>query len=167
MARKIRWPGECMKKLFLLLASHVAVGIVGFGAGIYVLPIIIAPPSPADSEVVEVADGALYSGRFRSDLDGSDPFHWGEGMVFVGPDSISLQGMLAPGPDYKLYLSPEFVNSDADFIRLRHVMVRVGDVRTFENFIVPVPQSVDPGSFSTVIVWCETFEQFITAARYR
>ena len=156
-----------MKKLCLLLASHIAVVIVGFGAGIYVLPILIAPPSPADSAVFEAAEGARYSGRFSRDLDGSDPFHWGEGMVFVGPDSISLQGVLAPGPDYKLYLSPEFVNSEEDFLRLRHVMVRVGDVRTFENFIVPIPQSVDPGAFSAVVVWCETFEQFITAARYQ
>jgi hypothetical protein len=46
-------------------------------------------------------------------------------------------------------------------------MVRVGDVKTFDNFIVPVPADVDPARYSTVIVWCETFSQFITAARYR
>jgi hypothetical protein len=46
-------------------------------------------------------------------------------------------------------------------------MVRIGEVKTFENFIVPVPESADPGAFNTVIVWCESFGQFITSARYR
>ena len=46
-------------------------------------------------------------------------------------------------------------------------MVRVGDVKTFENFVVPVPAGIEPAKFSTVIVWCETFSQFITAAKYR
>ena len=85
----------------------------------------------------------------------------------VSGESISLAGKLAPGPDYKLYLSPEFVETEADFQRLKPRMVRVGDVKTFENFIVPVGAGIDPSRFTTVIVWCETFGQFITAARYR
>jgi len=40
-------------------------------------------------------------------------------------------------------------------------------VKTFENFIVAVPESVDPAACNTVIVWCESFGQFITAAQYR
>ena len=46
-------------------------------------------------------------------------------------------------------------------------MVRVGDVNTFENFLVPVPEGIDPSGFSTVVVWCESFGEFITAASYR
>ena len=45
-------------------------------------------------------------------------------------------------------------------------MVRVGEVKTFENFILPVPESVDPARYNTVIVWYESFAKFITAARY-
>ena len=82
-------------------------------------------------------------------------------------ETISLIGTIAPGPDYKLYLSPEFVETEAEFARLKPEMARVGDVKTFENFIVSVPQSINPDAFSTVIVWCESFDQFITAARYR
>ena len=41
------------------------------------------------------------------------------------------------------------------------------DVKTFKNFLVPVPEAVDPARFNTVIVWCETFGQFITSAKYR
>ncbi len=46
-------------------------------------------------------------------------------------------------------------------------MVRIGDVRTFENFVVRIPDSIDVSSYNTVIVWCESFDQFITAAKYR
>jgi rhodanese-related sulfurtransferase len=43
--------------------------------------------------------------------------------------------------------------------------VRLGDVKTFENFIVSVPESVDVSRYSTVVVWCESFSQSITAAK--
>ncbi len=74
---------------------------------------------------------------------------------------------LAPGPDYRLYLSPKFVETEADFELLKPEMVQVGLVQTFENFMVAVPESVDPGEFNAAIVWCESFGQFITAAAYQ
>jgi hypothetical protein len=118
-------------------------------------------------EVGVVASRAFFKGEFRRDLKGSDALHWGEGMVSVASDAISHLGKLAPGPDYKLYLSPEFVETEADFVRLKSIMARVGDVNTFENFVVAVPPSVDVSQYNAVIVWCETFGQFITAAKYR
>jgi hypothetical protein len=155
-----------MKKL-LLLASHLAVGFAGFALGVYLLPILIAPKAPTATEVTAAAAKAEFQGEFRRDLKDSDLLHWGEGKVTVGKTAIALMGKVAPGPDYKLYLSPEFVETEADFLRLKPRMARVGDVKTFENFIVPVPESIDPAQFSAVIVWCETFGQFITAAKYR
>jgi len=155
-----------MRKL-LLLASHTAALAIGFGLGIYALPILTAPPAPTASEVGAHAGQASFKGRFKRDLQDSDALHWGEGEVSVGPKAIVLAGEIAPGPDYKLYLSPEFVETEADFLRLKPSMVRVGDVKTFKNFIVPLPESVDPSRYSTVIVWCESFGQFISAARYR
>jgi hypothetical protein len=156
-----------MKKILLLIASHTAVLVVGFAIGIYVLPILIAPPAPETAAVAAQAGEARYQGEFRRDLKDSDALHWGEGTVSVGPQSIGLMGKLAPGPDYKLYLSPEFVETEADFLRLKDRMVRVGDVKTFNNFLVPVPEGVNPSAYTTVIVWCERFGEFITAARYR
>lgn len=155
-----------MKKL-LLLASHLLVGLAGFALGVYLLPILTAPQAPSASEVTAAAGKAEFRGQFRRDLKDSDLLHWGEGTVTVGRTAIALMGKVAPGPDYKLYLSPEFVETEADFLRLKPKMVRVGDVKTFENFIVPVPDSIDPAQFSAVIVWCESFGQFITAAKYR
>jgi hypothetical protein len=151
----------------LLVATHCVVGIVGFGVGIYALPILIAPPAPSVEEIRSISSQAEYTAQFQRDLKDSDALHWGEGEVSIGPKSISFMGMLAPGPDYKLYLSPGFVETEADFKRLKSTMVRVGDVKTFENFLVDIPPGIDPSNFTSVIVWCESFEQFITAARYR
>lgn len=156
-----------MKKALFAVLTHALSAAAGFALGIYALPILIAPPAPSGEEVAAQATSARYEAQFRRDLKDSDALHWGEGKVSIGAEAIVFEGELAPGPDYKLYLSPEFVETEADFQRLKARMVRVGDVRTFRNFVVPLPASVDPSAYSTVIVWCETFNQFITAARYR
>lgn len=156
-----------MKKTLLLLASHGLCAAAGFALGIYMLPILTAPAAPSAADVAAQAGQAAYTGEFRRELKDSDLLHWGEGQVSVGPNSIVLRGRLAPGPDYKLYLSPEFVETEADFARLKPRMVRVGEVKTFENFVVPLPEAIDVARYNTVIVWCEAFSQFITAAKYR
>lgn len=155
-----------MKKL-LLTVSHLVVLAIGFALGVYTLPILVAPPGPSAAEVAAQAAQATFKGQFRRDLRGSDAFHWGEGAVSVGRMSIALAGELAPGPDYKLYLSPEFVDTEADFKRLKASMIRVGDVKTFHNFLVSLPAGIDPARYKSVVVWCETFSKFITAASYQ
>ena len=150
-----------------IVATHCAAGALGFGAGIYALPILTAPSAPSDAEIEAMSSQAKYTAQFRRDLEDSDVLHWGEGTVAVGSTSITLMGKLAPGPDYKLYLSPEFVETEADFNRLKTAMALVGDVKTFENFVVDVPPAIDPSNFNSVIVWCESFGQFITSAKYR
>ena len=155
-----------MKRLILVF-THLGAVALGFALGVYFLPILIAPPSPDATQVGSHASQAAYKGQFVRALKDSDAFHWGEGTVSVTRTAIGLAGELAPGPDYKLYLSPEFVETKADFERLKGSMVRVGDVKTFKNFLVPVPESIDPGRYSAVIIWCETFGKFITAAKYR
>ena len=156
-----------MKKILVLLATHGLAVAAGFALGVYYLPILIAPAAPTTAEVAAKSAAAAFTAEFRRDLQDSDALHWGEGRVHVGKDAITLAGRLAPGPDYKLYLSPEFVETEAYFMRLKPRMVRVGEVKTFENFVVAVPANVDPAAYSAVIVWCERFGQFITAARYR
>lgn len=152
-------------KRALLLFTHVVALAVGFALGIYALPILIAPQGPS---VAEVQSGAAkYQGKFHRDLKDSDPLHWGEGTLLVGSRRIALLGEIAPGPDYKLYLSPEFVETEEHFKRIKPTMTRVGDVKTFKNFVVEVPDAVDIERFNTVVVWCETFSEFITAAKYK
>ncbi len=154
-------------KWLIRIGTHLAAVGIGFVLGIYLLPILIAPEGPGVQEVQAAADSSEYTAEFRRDLADSDALHWGEGTLYVGPDSIALDGRLAPGPDYRLYLSPTFVETEAGFEALKSQMVEVGAIRTFENFMVPVPDSIDPSGFSAAIVWCESFGQFITAAEYQ
>lgn len=151
----------------VLAVSHLVVAGLGFAGGIYALPILIAPEAPSMEEVKAASAQVQFTGEFKRDLKDSDALHWGEGTVSIGSSTISLLGRLSPGPDYKLYLSPEFVETESDFKRLRPTMVRVGDVKTFNNFVVPVPAAIDPAKYSAVVVWCESFNEFITAAKYR
>jgi len=155
-----------MRKL-LLIASHTAAVVAGFALGVYALPILIAPDAPSAEQISALAGTASFTGQFRRDLKDSDALHWGEGTLAVSAHSISLAGELAPGPDYKLYLSAEFVETEADFKRLKAGMVRVGDIKTFKNFLLQVPAGIDLKRYTTAIVWCESFGQFISAAKYR
>lgn len=156
-----------IKVIVGLLISHLLIGGAGFVLGIYALPILIAPDAPSESDISNMITQQEYSAVFKKDLKDSDNFHWGEGEVSISSEYIALKGELAPGPDYKLYLSPEFVETEADFNRIKSSMFRVGDVKTFDNFLVEVPQGTDLSKYNTVVVWCETFGEFITSAKYR
>lgn len=151
----------------LLFMTHLVTLGVGFLLGIYALPILTAPDGPSAAELERAMSQAVFKGELRRDLKGSGFLRWGEGRVAVGPDAVTLMGSLAPGPDYRLYLSPEFVEDEESFGRVKASSVDLGAVRTFENFIVPLPASVDAARYNTVVIWCEAFSQFISAAQYR
>lgn len=154
-------------RILLGVFTHAAALGIGFALGIYLLPILIAPDSPSAADVHSAVSSAEFTATFRRDLQDSDALHWGEGTLFITPLTIAFEGELAPGPDYRLYLSPEFVETEAAFEALKGEMVQVGNVRTFENFTVDVPDQIDPAAFKAAIVWCETFGQFITAGAYQ
>lgn len=156
-----------MKKLIFFLITHLIFAAIGFAGGIYALPILTAPIAPGTLELANAAKNVTYSGTFRRDLAGSDFLHWGEGEVLVGKDFISLAGKLAPGPDYRLYLAPAMVNSADEFMRFKQQSVEIGGIKTFENFVVAVPEAVNLDSYKAVVIWCESFGAFITAAEYR
>lgn len=138
----------------------------GFVIGIYVLPIITAPPSPSESDIKTISIQADYKTEFKRNLKGSDLLHWGDGKVSISSSYITLLGKLAPGPEYKLYLSPEFVETEAEFEQLKSTMKLVGDIKTFDNFMVKVEPNINLSQFNTVVIWCEAFGEFITSAQY-
>ena len=122
----------------------------------------------ADSAALRtISAETLYAGRLARDLKGSDLLHWGEGEIRVSRDRIAHIGRLAPGPDYKLYLAPRFVDTKEAFLLIKDRSVRVGDVKTFNGFIVEVPAGIDVRDYNTVVIWCEAFDQFISAAEYQ
>ncbi len=156
-----------MIRWIVLAGTHAAALAIGFALGIYLLPILIAPKAPDSAVLAETAQSALFKAEFKRDLKGSDFLHWGEGTVSVAPGKIVHEGKMAPGPDYKLYLVKEFVEDEEQFLRVKDDAQRIGDVKTFDGFLLDVPQGVDVEAYTTVLVWCETFGEFISAAKYR
>ena len=156
-----------MKKIFLLLATHSFVLIFGFALGIYLLPILTAPESVEISKINEYEKKSLYQTEFIRDLKGSDPWHWGEAKVSISNNKITVNGSIAPGPDYKLYLLNNFVEHEDEFLPIKEEAQYVAEVKSFENFVVDVPSNINVSEFNTVVIWCESFNEFITAAQYR
>ena len=156
-----------IKTYALLIFSHLTIAIVGFAIGIYSLPILTAPKPPTNNELKQLTDDRVFTTEFKRELEGSDFLHWGEGQVSLGKEFITFDGKLSPGPDFKLYLSPEFIETEEEFNRLKSSMRVIGDVNTFNNFIVKVPKDVELTNFNTVVVWCESFGEFITSSKYR
>lgn len=154
-------------KLLLLSLSYLVVFTVGFGLGVYLLPVLSAPPSPTAAEVQAAAQDRMFAATFRRELKGSDPFHWGEGQLTLTRSTAAFQGRLAPGPAYKLYLAPRFVETEEEFRQVKAQSLAVGDIKTFENFILPLPAGTPLERYDTAVVWCESFSRFITAAKYR
>jgi hypothetical protein len=155
-----------MRKL-VLLVSHLAMLVMGFGLGVYLLPILTAPPAPEAAMLQQKAQSARYSAEFTRDLEGSDFLHWGEGTVSLSSTEIVHQGRLAPGPDYRLYLVPQFVETEAEFEAIKPDALEIGQIKSFDGFLVPLPEGVDLDAYTTVLVWCEAFGEFITSAAYR
>ena len=156
-----------MFRLLRFLITHGIALALGFALGIYLLPVLIAPDAPSDTEVVASSQQALFSGEFRKDLPGSDFLHWGEGSFSISRKQVSFMGSLAPGPDYKLYLTRELVLTEQEFLLIKDQSAKIGAIATFENFILELPEKINPADFKAVVIWCETFGEFITAATYQ
>ena len=150
-----------------LTISHLLFAAAGFALGLYVLPILTAPKAPSIEAMSKASENVRYTAEFVKNLKSSDFLHWGEGKVSISDRFISLNGKIAPGPDYKLYLSPTFVEDEETFLSNKSTMLQIADVKTFNNFIVAIPASVNLDNYSTIIIWCESFGKFITAGQYR
>jgi len=156
-----------MKKIILLATTHVATLALGFGLGVYLLPVLTAASAPDAAVLAAEAEAASYTATLTRDLKGSDGFHWGEGTLSVTPTKIIHQGALGPGPDYKVYLAPRFVEDEAAFNAIKAASVQIGSVKSYDGFIAEIPAGVDIEDYTTVVIWCEAFGEFITAGKYR
>lgn len=161
------------QKILLLSVSHLAILMAGFGAGIYSLPILMAPQDPSSGALALSIKNTRYVATIADELEDSDWLHWGEGRFSVADDIIVFQGKLAPGPAYQMYLATEFVETETHFLELKQAiqkptsLVAVGEVNSFNNHIIALDPSVDIEKFNTIIIWCEAFNQFITSAQYK
>jgi len=155
------------KKITLLVFSYMIVFLLGLGLGIYLLPILTAPKSVDIHKIIKLEKNALYKTLFVKDLKGSDLFHWDEAKVTVSKNEIIVNGSIAPGPDYKLYLTKEFVEQEEEFLFIKDKSKYIAEVKTFKNFVITIPENIDINDYNTIVIWCESFSEFITAAKYK
>ena len=156
-----------MSKFLRFIITHGIALAIGVALGIYLLPILIAPDAPSDEAISSSMQQAIFRTNFTRELPGSDFLHWGEGEISISATRIGFTGSLAPGPDYQLYLTRELALDEQSFLRIKSEAAKIGPVKTFDNFLLDIPAGVDPADYNAVIVWCETFSEFITAASYR
>jgi len=140
----------------------------GFGLGVYFLPILVEQEGAALETLMQAQQFAEKSGTFTRDLRGSDRLHWGEGVITLSREAdghyLTLDGEVSPGPDYRLYLTDGLVEDEAAFLAVKAQSAYIGEVKAFTNFRLAVPPSIDVARYGAVIVWCERFGEFITAA---
>lgn len=155
----------CRKNLILFGAFNIICGLlIGFTLGIYTLPILTAEKGLNEAEIAGLKVSVKRSGSFVRDLEGSDIFHWGEGVIMVSDEMVWLDGEVSPGPDYRLYFAPAFVETKQDFLAIKDQSVEIGSVGALRNFSLPLPDGVVLDEYPAVVIWCETFSAFITAA---
>ena len=156
-----------MKPIFLSL-SHGAALALGIGLGIYWLPILIEPDAP-DLIAVEASQAGepIYTARFDRERAGSDYFHWGEEDVRIYESTVTFKGELAPGPEYRLYLAPSYVENEAEFLAIKAQSLQVGPVKTFNGFAFNNVNALGDPALNTLVIWREAFSEFITSAQFR
>ena len=151
----------------LFFASHLALFGVGFGVGIYVLPILTAEKNSSADEIKEVKNNARYTGAFFKNQKGSNAVHWVDGKLYVSDQEIAFEGSIAPGPDYKIYLTKTQADDRNSFLKIKEESLYIGDLKNYGNFKKSLPNGVNIDENTTVQIWCEKFEQFIGSAQYR
>ena len=151
----------------LLIISHGGMALLGFAAGIYLLPILVQPPAPDIASVESRLSTPLFTASFARERKDSDALHWGEGELRLYTDTLVFEGKLAPGPDYRLYLTPEFVETEAAFLAIKEKSLDVGTIKNFDGFVLNHSTAVNDAQYTSAVVWCETFGQFITSGQYR
>ena len=63
----------------------------------------------------------------------------GEGTIHVTDSRIWLDGEVAPGPDYRLYLTKMQVSSKQEFLDIKDDALQIAPIKAFRNFSVSVP----------------------------
>lgn len=152
-----------MIKKLLLLVVLAATLAGGFALGVYALPVMIARAAPESAQLNAVATAAIARGRFERNHPSSDWLHWGDGELWLSPTHVAFEGTMAPGPDYRLFLSPTPIGNADEFLAHKSAMTEVGDVRGFNGFVLTLPTGTAGGGYASAIVWCEGFGQFIAA----
>jgi hypothetical protein len=132
---------------------------------VYFLPILTAEKGLDTVAIEALSQSALRQVTFVRDLPGSDGLHWGDGVIMANADQIWLDGEISPGPDYRLYLTPKYVETGSEFLQIKADSTQIGPIKVVVNFALDFPADVEASNFPAVPIWYEAFGQFITVAR--
>ena len=152
---------------FFKVLTHSISLSIGFIIGIYSLPIMIAPDKPSNDKFQKVVNAAQFDAVFVKDLLGSNILHWAKGQISLSNTKIAFQGKISPGPDYKLYLTKKFVQTKTDFLKIKNKSIVIGEIKSFDGFIISIKKEIDLTAYNSVVIWSESFSQFISAAKYQ
>jgi len=158
--------------ILVLSAKFMAGLVIGFGLGVYFLPILTAEKGLSETELAELTSTAQAQtqprqGIFVRDIEGSDRFYWGDGTIYVSDARIWLDGSIAPGPDYRLYLTKGQYTTKDSFLAAKSDALQIAPIKAYKNFSIDVPDGLDISDYDAVIIWCEAFSAFITSASLR
>ena len=62
--------------------------VIGFGLGVYFLPILTAKKGLDTVAIEALSQSALRQDTFVCDLPGSDGLHWDDGVIMANADQI-------------------------------------------------------------------------------
>ena len=159
-----------MMKKFIYAVFFLVIGIgIGFAAGVYTLPIFIEWSSDRE-QIADLTPAAETDpiGQFDRNSPGSDALHWGEGTVRISSGKLIFEDdvKLAPGPDYRIYLSRKFAQTKSEFSKIKPQAVEIAKLRTFSGPLeFELPADLNTNEYDNVVVWCETFSMYIASAR--
>ena len=111
-----------------------------------------------------------YNSKFNPDAKDSDFFHWGRGDIVVNSNQVIFTDNveLAPGPDYRLYLTPKYLETEAEFMKIKNSAIQIAKITMFDGKqVFDIPANIDIENYNSVIIWCEAFKEFITVAKYK
>ena len=100
------------------------------------------PPAPNIALVESRLSTPLFTANFAREGKDSDALHWGQGELRLYTDTLVFEGKLAPGPDYRLYLTPEFVETEAAFLEIPR---RGHNKKNFDSFVLSHSMAVNDG----------------------
>ena len=86
------------RRTLLLVASHGAFAVTGFAAGVYALPILIAPPAPTGEELKAATSEVQFTGTFKRDLkDCQRPAYTGHSRAGINRPGLTWRRQVGVG----------------------------------------------------------------------
>jgi hypothetical protein len=166
---KQAWKGAKMRGFWMGLLLFGLGALLGTGAGValglFLFPYVFPPPPAAEALLESDRNAIVANGAFMH-ANPSDPIHWGRGKVSVYDKAVFLEPdfEVGPGPKYHVYLVPA-ANVRKEEQVTKSMFVDLGRLRSFKGSQrYAIPDGIDLGKYSSVVIWCEHFSVLISPA---